>query len=383
MIHRKLILAGLFAIAAAGGAGAETLNLKDGRHWIAVASTQDRDQAIGIARLYGEQARVISSQSGWFGVVLGPVKEPSLEAYRKAYQGWPEIPKDAVYSAGSKYTGTVWRPDAAVPKSVEFNDTTPAERSAGGVKVTASLVKSENGQVAHLEGRGKDGTSFSFDTPEDFYSDYGNTLLLAPLDPAAPGPEALVTQNTGGAHCCVASWIVAETSPGMWKLIDTPMLDGGGFWLEDIDGDGSYELMSVDNAFLYAFDSYAGSFAPVRIQRLRDGEVQPVDHDDAWKSRVTQDLGAMEFMARLDPSIWKTNGFLSAWVATKIELGQGDEAWAKMLKTYDRASEFGPQTCTSGVSVEDCPAENLKPIPYPEGLASFLEENGYTPVPNG
>ena len=54
-----------------------------------------------------------------------------------------------------------------------------------------------------------------------------------------------------------------------------------------------------------------------------------------------------------------------------------------MLKSYDKASDFGPQICTSGETVENCPVENLKAVPFPEALASFLEENHYLPVPHG
>ena len=371
----------LLTMTISAGAQAGDLSLKDGSHWVALASSKDLNQAIGIARLYSSQnVRVVASQNGWYGVVLGPVHAASLEAFRKAYQGWPELPADALFSRGDKYTGTLWHPPAA-PPVIEFSAATPAEASDDGLTVTASLNKSDNGQIVHIEGRAGSTALFGFDTPEDFYADFGTTLQLVPLDPASPMPEALFAQSTGGAHCCAATWIVSEARPGAWQLTAAGLLDGSGFWLEDIDGDGSFELMSVDNAFLYAFDSYVASFAPIRVENLRSGKVGEAAHDTAWTGRVAQDLGAMEFNAKLNPAIWKSNGYLAAWVATKIELGQGDEAWAKMLKNYDRASNFGPQTCITGQDIDNCPADKMRTVPFPKALAEFLKTNGYVPVP--
>jgi serine protease Do len=89
----------------------------------------------------------------------------------------------------------------------------------------------------------------------------------------------------------------------------------------------------------------------------------------------------MEFSAKINPDLWKSNGFLVAWVASKIRLGDGDEAWAKFMASYDKNSDFGPQICTTGQKVDDCPAGKLKAQPIPEGFAEFLEANGYYPLP--
>lgn len=364
-------------------AAAEDLALKDGRHWITVASARDRDEAIGIARLYGKEGRVVSSTTGWYGVVLGPVKDKTLAAFVKAWQGWPEIPRDAVFSNGARFTGTVWQPAERVPQSVEVTADRPATVESDGLRVTATLKKDgDDNQTVTVAGA-RDGASlFSFETAKDFYTD-GATLLLAPLDPGSAAAEAMVTQFTGGAHCCVASWFASETAPGDWQLLDSELLDGGGYWLEDVDGDGAYELMSVDNAFLYAFDSYAGSFAPIVASQLRGEEIAPMEKSDAWRARIAQELAGMDFQSKLQPDLWRSNGFLAAWVAVKIELGQGEEAWARMLKSYDRNSDFGPQLCTSGETVENCPVDNLRSVPFPQALADFLRSNGYTPVPGG
>src|SRR5207244_690306 len=86
---------------------ADDLTLSGAKHWITVASSRDKDEAIGIARLYQSQhGRVVDSKSGWLAVVIGPVDTASLKIFRKSYQDWPDIPGDARISQGENFTET-------------------------------------------------------------------------------------------------------------------------------------------------------------------------------------------------------------------------------------------------------------------------------------
>lgn len=366
----------------AATAHAGSVSLKENEHFVAVASSKSLDEAIGIARLYSDPAQVFSSQNGWYAVVLGPTTAPSLKVFKKNYQGWPEIPADAVWSKGNNYIDGAWIADPLVPAAHELTLTAPRVVERGGFKVLATQQRRDDAQSITIKGTEGNKEVFSFTTPEDFYMEYGATLRLGPLDPTTPGPETIVTQYTGGAHCCVATWI-ATIKDGAWALVEGIQLDGGGYWLEDVDGNDTYELLNVDNAFLYAFESYAGSFATIEINQLRGGAIAPMPKNDAWRRRLVQDLAGKEFLARLTPELWNSNGFLAPWVATKILLGEGEAAWQKMLASYEKDNGFGPQVCTTGEPVESCAPENMKPVPFPEALAQFLKENGYTPVPGG
>ncbi|WP_146141256.1 hypothetical protein [Stenomitos frigidus] len=87
--------------------------------------------------------------------------------------------------------------------------------------------------------------------------------------------EVIVSSFSGGAHCCTNLKIY------MWRgdqfiETDTGFLDGIGGSFQDIDHDGKQEFLTVDNAFLYAFSSYAGSVPPDRIYALRQGRLQDV-----------------------------------------------------------------------------------------------------------
>ncbi len=148
-----------------------------------------------------------------------------------------------------------------------------------------------------------------------------------------------------------------------------------------MDGDGYLELEVPDNDFLYAFDSYAGSFAPVRIFQLRGNKLNDVSNAPAMRSRLRRDLAGMEFQAKLDPGLWKSNGFLAGWVAAKQRLGQGDDAWQTVLENLDPNTDFGPDTCKSGKTVEDCPYEDLVKVPVAKALAQFLSERDYGELP--
>ncbi len=222
---------------------------------------------------------------------------------------------------------------------------------------------------------------FSYKTPADFDHMGANAGLLK-LDPSAEGPQVVVTRYSGGAHCCTSTWIVTKPrGSAAWTIVDAGSVDGGGYGFEDLNGDGSLEMTGVDNAFLYAFDSYAGSMAPQKIYQLRGGALKDVTNDPGFLPQAKQDLASIEFNAKLGNDLWHANGFLAAWVAKKIQLGEGDAAWSKAITLYDRKSEFGPQVCATGQEIADCPADKLKAVPFPKALAQFLRDNGYGPLP--
>ncbi|MFT3986474.1 hypothetical protein [Aestuariivirga sp.] len=359
---------------------AETLQLQGKARWIAIASSKDLDEAIGIAQLYADPpGRVVSSKSGWYGVVIGPVKTGDLAAYRKSYQGWPELPKDAHLSTGANYLETVWQPKAAA-KPAELVFGKPVEATAEGLPFRAELKGNADSSSVEVSAASAGHTLFTLSTKADQYAETGSTLAAARLDPTVSLPQAILSRFTGGAHCCVDTTFFTETAAG-WQMVNGLTLDGGGYGLEDFDGDGADELTSVDNAFLYAFDSYAASFAPMQIWQLRGGKIANVTKDEKFRAALRRDLAGMEFQVKLNPELLHARGYLAAWVATKIELGEGDAAWKVMLANYEKTSDFETQVCTTGGDVNDCPQDKLKTVPFPEALAAFLKQNGYTPVP--
>jgi hypothetical protein len=365
-------------------AGKQALSGK--MRWLAVASTQDLDTAKGIASVYGwKGAKVMSSESGWYAVVLGPFDSGSVEALRKTNIELPDLPKDALMSRGDNYLDVVYETqpsDQTNPLSTYDKDK-PAHFSMGALAVDVVMSGDEdNPGATEITGTENGKQVFAFKTPADFSEVESNAGVLR-LDPDTEQPQLVVTRYTGGAHCCTANWIITKPKDAAaWSMIDAGTIDGGGgYGYGDLDGDGALEALGVDNSFLYAFDSYAGSVAPLRIYQLRGASFKDVTMEPKFKAQAKQDLAAIEFGAKLADDTWHSNGFLAGWVAKKIQMGEGDEAWARMLKNYEKQSDFGPQICLTGAKTEECPADQLQTVPFPKALAQFLNEKDYGPLP--
>src|SRR3954454_16782713 len=82
-----------------------------------------------------------------------------------------------------------------------------------------------------------------------------------------------------------------------------------------------------------------------------------------------------------------SNGYLSAWVAQKAIIGQFDDAWATMLKSYDHVSTDGLINCSIDLSLSTalkalgqygCPSGYSRRGTFPEGLAAFLVRYKYS-----
>jgi serine protease Do len=382
----KLVIGLLLGVACSSAVQAENLKLSGNKHWLAVASTKDLDMAIGIARnLESNGAQVVSSLSGYYAIVLGPFAGSSVEHLKRKDPNFPQLPKDALLSDGARYTGLVWKAPSRTVSMIAYGVDKPSQLSSGDLAIELKLQKvSEDQSLTVVTGTEKGVASFSFEVGKDgeFANEPAEAAIIK-LDPKSATPQLLFTRYSGGAHCCTNTWIAVKPEGAVgWSLIDAGKLDGGGYVFEDVDGDGGLELISVDNRFLYAFDSYAGSYAPLKISKLRGGRLEDVSEEPAMRSRLLQDVASMEFNAKLDPSNWKANGFLAGWVASKIRLGQGNDAWQTLVENYDKSPDVAPQECTSGQPIEDCPPENLKAIPFLKGLASFLREAGYNPLPD-
>jgi serine protease Do len=397
-MFKKFTVLALATMAISGLAQAETLALTAKMRWLALASSKDRDVAIGIARRFSYMAdtvKVVSSKSGYYGIIIGPYAANSINDVKKQdIDGrLGELPKDALLSKGENYIDTVWQAKNSGVGAVAYTIDKAAEFSSGplSVKIQGQKLGTDRAYTK-IEGKDANGT-FSFDigkdlptedmaSVEEFSGMEYNKAAVVKLLAYAPSPQVVVTNYTGGAHCCTSTWILSrDADHAAWSKIKGETLDGDGYWYEDVDGDGALEMLRVDNRFLYAFDSYAGSVAPIKIAKFQNGRIEDVSETSAMRGRLVQDLAGMEFEANKSSESWKQNGFLAGWLASKIRLGEGDAAWKKVVANIDLRSDFGPQECTSGQSVADCPAEKLKAIPILKALASFLKENGYVPLP--
>jgi hypothetical protein len=298
---------------------------------------------------------------------------------------------EAVKQADAKYRAA---PDIAnsdsAPKIEAGNssdDAAPATQEIvqGAIKAVLSYAeeKSEDGEgedgevmrapvvtvfagdkeVAKLEGEGSG------------FSDPPVSVQIAEIDGSNPYPEVVVSFYTGGAHCCSDTSVVAASPDGSnWTIVALGEFDGGPLLATDVNGDGRYEFMIRDNAFLYAFACYACSEAPLNLLAIDNGGVKDVTREarfkpahEAWLKSMTNNV----------PDGSDVNGFLAGYVGEKILLGEGKNAWETMLTYYDRASDWGLESCDKPLNDDgECPVATVR-LTFPQALERMLKENGY------
>jgi hypothetical protein len=374
------------AVCSAGQSQAGPLHLSKNENWIVVANTKDQDTAIGIANHYADSgSRVVSARNGSFAVIIGPYRSGSLPEIARRH-ALPSLPSNATLSRGEEYQSTVWqnlRSNLVTLNS--YGPKKPWRTNKNGLSVKVSMAKPSRGQTAGQTkivawAAGKKLLSFNVGDPSES-PDLAVAAVLR-LDPSTEFPQIIVKRFSGEGHCCMKTWIVTKTvGASDWQVLESESLDGDGLGFLDLDEDGVHEIAQLDNNFLYMFDSYDRSFGPVIYQQLAGNQLVDISGTPKVVRAQRQDLAFIEFAARLDPSNWSHNGFLAGWVASKVRLGEGDEAWSTMLENYDRSPEFAQKECRSGQELDDCPEDKIVVLSFPEALARLLQLTGYGPMP--
>lgn len=198
---------------------------------------------------------------------------------------------------------------------------------------------------------------------------------IAPIDPGNSVPEVYFSSYSGGAHCC-SHIVVAEQVGDKWVKVDVGDFDGDGNYLDDLDGDGNAEISTVDNRFLYQFDCYACSAAPLVIYTVRNGKVEDVTRDKRFVQAHRDWLKQMD--DSVDPADkWKSPGYLAGWVAEKSILGDGAAAFRELEAHWDLKADEGEEVCTTGADIDTCPKAQRVVMKFPDRLKLFLQQNGY------
>jgi len=235
-------------------------------------------------------------------------------------------------------------------------------------------------RVPVFTGRWRDQVVFSFRIEEAEAEEPRTEAHMMRLDLKTPVPQVVMTAFTGGAHCCTVTKIATASGPDEWRVLDAGQLDGGGYRFVDVDNDGAKELISFDNAFLYAFDSYAASYAPTRIAKLDGSDINDVTREPKYRAFLRRKVQEMEADARKDPSLWHSNGFLGGWVAAKSLVGEIDSAWRRMLSSYDRKSDWSLEECSTGEELDKCPKDKVRQLSFPQALEKLLATNDYPTI---
>ena len=115
-----------------------------------------------------------------------------------------------------------------------------------------------------------------------------SSVFLRNLD-SDPEPEVLGEFYTGGANCCLASRIYDfDPARAAYGRIDREWRTSAHRGARDIDRDGSAELESADARFRGLFGCAACTPQPLRVFKLRNGEL--VDVTRRFRGLITRDL---------------------------------------------------------------------------------------------
>ena len=194
-------------------------------------------------------------------------------------------------------------------------------------------------------------------------------------------PFVFFQSFSGGAHCCTSLQVVVPQA-GQLRVYDLGEWDGG--YADDVpkdeDGDGTVDFLQVDNGFLYAFASYAESFAPPVVYNIVNGEAVDVSGRPGFRrffESAARDARRL-CVSREDSN---RNGACAAYVAASARLGRFEQAWAEMLENYHRSAEWElPSSCRVENRDEACPEDQrVEFTSYPDALRAFLQEQGYIP----
>ena len=250
----------------------------------------------------------------------------------------------ATASAGAVQATLTWAPAQYGNKDPLLVVTRAGAPAFDGTPVPAGSPCSEDGCVYAASGKR--------DAP----------LQVVDLD-ADGEPEVLVDAYTGGAHCCALTEILRfngtayAASEASWGNI--------GYELKDLDGDGRPDFVTADDAFSYAFSSYAGSYHPPLV----------LDYDATAKgsfSDVTRRFpalarknakDALHTLARARRQHFETLGVVSAYVADLYLLRRGREVRSYLARARKRGDLRN--------------AGGRAPKNFERQLLAFLHKQGY------
>jgi hypothetical protein len=193
-------------------------------------------------------------------------------------------------------------------------------------------------------------------------------------------PFILVTQDMGGAHCCVRLMVFVAGGSRL-SATDLGQWDGTTFKpvAKDLDGDGRPDFVLNDDRFLYRFASHAGSWAPPLILNVINGRVVDVSARPAFVAMFRRDTEkARPWCVRRAEDL-EGPGACVDYLASAARAGHYREAWRDLLRTYDWKVPVSLVLCKSKPDpVRECSAERSVTFPnLPEAIRGFVKSLGY------
>lgn len=185
---------------------------------------------------------------------------------------------------------------------------------------------------------------FLGDDPE--YPDF-SSLKVGDLD-ADGEAEVIVDTFSGGAHCCTTARIYSfRPATGTYRRARSYNFGNGGYQLRDLSGDGRLLFSADDDAFAYAFASYAASARPPKVLAFSTATGRFTDMTRRFPALIRKDAAYLlkEIRKAKAAPDHEIQGALAAYVAEQYLLGKGSVGKAELARARKhRLTAVGFQT---------------------------------------
>jgi hypothetical protein len=192
----------------------------------------------------------------------------------------------------------------------------------------------------------------------------GSSLRWTHLSAGGP-PQLLLNLYAGGAHCCTVGEVFSWAPRARRWVRSTHDFGDPGFRLVHLGGNSTWEFLSADDRFAYAFTDFAASGLPLQILGWSGGRFRNVTH--AYPALIARDAAdwMRAFQQQRRSHYADTTGVIAAWAADEDSLGHSPQV-ARFLARAAAAHELN-----SGLSGEP---HNQR---YVDALNRFLLRTGY------
>jgi hypothetical protein len=170
---------------------------------------------------------------------------------------------------------------------------------------------------------------------------YSNGSILHVVDLSGDGvPEVSLDTFSGGAHCCIVQRIYGRRpADGFYTRVRSQYWGNSGYDIVDLDGDGVPEMSGSEDAFAYAFSSYASSVFPPKIIAFgyigNTATAVTEDRTRRFPAIIRKQAARLLKDIRNAPREHGTHeiqGAIAAYVADRYLLGQAKVARAELRR---------------------------------------------------
>jgi hypothetical protein len=179
-------------------------------------------------------------------------------------------------------------------------------------------------------------------------------------------PSVVLDLYSGGAHCCFVEQVYSLAANTEVVRKAEYNFGNPGVRLVKLNGSGSYDFLSANNDFAYAFTDFAASGMPIEIFSFSDGAFHNVTL--SFPSLIRDDAAQWmkAFRSQASTHYQDSVGLVAAWAADEDMLGHSAGV-ARFLAAQANAGHLN--SALSPITASD--------QKYVVALQKFLRKHGY------